>query len=491
MLTLIKQKDLPELNAIEIKSLPPKKLITLCLNLRHTTNHLFEQTTQDSSNSSLSSSTDKGSKKKKADHSAVTSKQHNRADTRKKRAKGEGRKQILRTDSVELIKPLVCLDCQHNFNETALTCYRAFYQINLVKMDEEGYYRVIQTKYNLYDGCCGSCNTTTRADIPSFSTDIDNKQISRCGIIGPTLAAEIIALHKENGTSVRKICRTIKRMFGITLSIGAVTEAINNAGLYCEPTVETYRLEATKADLAHMDETTWKDAGKRLWLWVVSTHNACVFTIGKRTKEMAQEFLSNGFVGWLMSDGYRAYRHYKKRFRCWAHLERKAKGCADSQLPEISAFGSTLFTLLQLCKDGIYQAREAKNTASILADFGQELAHIKELCETYKDSSHDKAKALAREFLNDWDAIFRILEYPDYPLTNNEAERALRHWVILRKVIQGTQSEIGRRATCAIASMKATAERRLQDFVKNIQQCIETATDMLNHISYKPLRLSG
>lgn len=358
-------------------------------------------------------------------------------------------------------------------------------------MDEEGYYRVIQTKYNLYDGCCESCSTTTRADIPSLSTDIDNKQISRCGIIGPTLSAEIIALHKENGTSIRKIRRTIKRMFGIELSLGAIIEAINNGGLCCETTVKTYRLEATKADLAHMDETTWKDAGKRLWLWVVSTHNACIFTIGKRTKEMAQDFLSNGFVGWLMSDGYRAYRHYKKRFRCWAHLERKAKGCADSQLPEISAFGSTLLTLLQLCKDGIYQAREAKNTASILADFDQELAHIKALCETYKDSSHDKAKALAREFLNDWDAIFRILEYPDYPLTNNEAERALRHWVILRKVIQGTQSEIGRRATCAIASMIGTAQRRAEDFVKNIQQCINTARGVLDHVSDKRLRLSG
>lgn len=491
MLTIIKQKDLPALNALDIESLPLKELVTLCLNLRHTTNHVYEQTTQDSTNSSLSSSTDKGSKKKKTASPAAHSRQHNRADTRKKRAKGEGRKQVLRTDRVESIKPLVCLDCHHHFSETALTCYRAFYQIDLLKIDEEGYYRVVQTKYTLYDGCCEFCSATTRADIPSLSTDIDNKQISRCGIIGPTLVSEIIALHKENGTSVRKIRRTIIRMFGITLSIGAITEAINNGGLCCEPTVETYRLEATQSHLAHMDETTWKDAGKRIWLWVVSTHNACIFTIGKRTKEMAQDFLSNGFVGWLMSDGYRAYRHYKKRFRCWAHLERKAKGCADSQLPEIRAFGSTLLTLLQLCKDGIYQAREAETTASILANFNQELAHIKALCESYKDSSHDKAKALAREFLNDWDAIFRILEYPDYPLTNNEAERALRHWVILRKVIQGTQSEIGRRSTCAIASMIGTAQRRAQDFVKNTRQCIETTAGVLTHVSYKQLRLSG
>ena len=67
-------------------------------------------------------------------------------------------------------------------------------------------------------------------------------------------------------------------------------------------------------------------------------------------------------------------------------------------------------------------------------------------CETMALSTHDKTRALGREFLNDWDAIFRILEYPAWPLTNNEAERALRHWVILRKITYGTRSPQGSRA---------------------------------------------
>jgi transposase len=55
-------------------------------------------------------------------------------------------------------------------------------------------------------------------------------------------------------------------------------------------------------------------------------------------------------------------------------------------------------------------------------------------------SSHTKTRELGGEFLNDWVAIFRVLDYPAWPLTNNEAERALRHWVILRKTTQGTRS---------------------------------------------------
>ncbi|OOY58436.1 hypothetical protein BOW02_12435, partial [Solemya velum gill symbiont] len=88
-------------------------------------------------------------------------------------------------------------------------------------------------------------------------------------------------------------------------------------------------------------------------------------------------------------------------------------------------------------------------------------------------------------------AIFRILDYPWYPLTNNEAERALRHWVILRKVIQGTQSLMGRRATCAIASMIGTAKRKTQNSIDNITNCIKSTCGVMNNISYRPLRLSG
>ncbi len=41
------------------------------------------------------------------------------------------------------------------------------------------------------------------------------------------------------------------------------------------------------------------------------------------------------------------------------------------------------------------------------------------------NSKHKKARALAVEFLNDWDAIFMVLRHPHLPLTSNEAERAL------------------------------------------------------------------
>ena len=134
-----------------------------------------------------------------------------------------------------------------------------------------------------------------------------------------------------------------------------------------------------------------------------------------------------------MSDGYQAYRHYAKRLRCWTHLWRKAKGLSESQLPDIRAFGLELMALMKTCMEGVYTARSLGNTSSIKHTLLTEINRIQALCELHQNDAHNASKALAREFLNDWEAIFRILDYPQYPLTNNEAERALKLAIRVRK----------------------------------------------------------
>ena len=67
---------------------------------------------------------------------------------------------------------------------------------------------------------------------------------------------------------------------------------------------------------------------------------------------------------------------------------------------------------------------------------------------------------MAREFLNDWEAMWVVLKYPWLPLTNNEAERALRHGVIARRVSYGTRTPQGSRAFALLASVIETCRKR-------------------------------
>src|SRR3990167_6638238 len=65
-----------------------------------------------------------------------------------------------------------------------------------------------------------------------------------------------------------------------------------------------------------------------------------------------------------------------------------------------------------------------------------------------------------RELLHDWDIIFRQLHDPLLPLTNNEAERMLRHWVIDRRLSYGTRTLEGTRQFSLLASVIETCHIR-------------------------------
>ena len=90
----------------------------------------------------------------------------------------------------------------------------------------------------------------------------------------------------------------------------------------------------------------------------------------------------------------------------------------------------------------------------------QHVANFRTACQQMQDSPHNNAQALAVEFLNDWEAIFAVFNYPRLPLLNNEAEQALRHRVIARRISHGTRSAIGSKSLALLASVIDSCRRR-------------------------------
>jgi len=73
---------------------------------------------------------------------------------------------------------------------------------------------------------------------------------------------------------------------------------------------------------------------------------------------------------------------------------------------------------------------------------------------------HAKTAALARGLLNDWDTFWVALDHPELPLTNNAAERALRHLRVAGRLSCGTRSVQGSRAFTALANVVGTCCQR-------------------------------
>jgi hypothetical protein len=94
---------------------------------------------------------------------------------------------------------------------------------------------------------------------------------------------------------------------------------------------------------------------------------------------------------------------------------------------------------------------------------------------------------VAREFLNDWDVIMRPLSDPGLPLTNNAAERQLRHYVIARRISYGTRTLVGSNSMALLASVIDTCRPRGASATALLARAIHAARTGLPAPSLPPI----
>ena len=88
------------------------------------------------------------------------------------------------------------------------------------------------------------------------------------------------------------------------------------------------------------------------------------------------------------------------------------------------------------------------------------MASLKWNCQQNRYEDEKKVRELAGEILNDWDAVVAFVHDRTLPPTNNDAERALRHAVISRRISFGTRTDEGSRFYAAALSVIDTCRKR-------------------------------
>ena len=135
------------------------------------------------------------------------------------------------------------------------------------------------------------------------------------GIVGPTLSSLIVCMSQRMRQSRRQTQEFLHDWLGITLSTSTINRCIHEAGRAVEPLEAKLVEELKEATLLYADETTWKEWGQLLWLWVILSSTVSLYLIGYRSQELLANLFGEQFSGWLMSDGYMVYRKFKNRLR--------------------------------------------------------------------------------------------------------------------------------------------------------------------------------
>jgi transposase len=263
-----------------------------------------------------------------------------------------------------------------------------------------------------------------------------------------------------------QVRQTVVEVFGIPASVGSIDSAIMRmSAVLADPWTEL-RDAIQQAEVVHADETTWRLAGAQQWLWVAASALAACYRIDpSRSQAAAKALLGEDFGGFVISDRYAGYHFLDvlQQQLCWAHVIR--------QLVEISqrsgASGRRGARLVALARQVIAAHREfltAGHDAQWLAAELEPLrSQIRALLVQCAAGRHTRTASFAAGLLDEYEALWTFCEVPDAAIdpTNNAAERAVRHAVLMRKLQGGTQSDRGSRWVERIQSVRETC--RLQD----------------------------
>ena len=375
-------------------------------------------------------------------------------------APGAGRTQVFSAHEECPHYPAVCVGCGRTLEPAGAVAYTGFQAVDLRWSNPARpglTLWVVDHRY--YEVSC-ACGHHTRAAPGRGEGDplLAGVELCEWRVVGPGLAGLIVALSLRFRLSRARIQEFLCEWLGVELSIGTLHQTLHEAAAALAP-AEDELVEAVLASgLLHADETAWPERGQPLWLWVFTAATVTLYYIAGRGKELVDNVL-DGFTGWLMSDGGVSYRGYPRRLRCWAHLIRKARGLAESYQRDVRAFGRQILDALNALMAAVYAAREGP-PADLPTQHARLLADLHAACAQHQGHPHAKTHALAVELLSDWDAIFQVLHHPELPLTNNDAERALRHWVIARRISHGTRTATGSRVFALLASVIDTCRQR-------------------------------
>jgi transposase len=179
-------------------------------------------------------------------------------------------------------------------------------------------------RFRVSRGRCKRCGKRAQGRHPDQTSDAIGAAGSQ---VGPRAVAIAAQLNKELGVAMGKVAE-ILRLFGVSVTPGGLYQAIGRLADAAAPTGKALVLAVGQSTAVAADETGWRVAGYRQWLWVfVGDQGVTVYLIAPgRGYEQATSVLGEGFSGVLERDGWAPYRRFEhaRHQTCLAHLLRRA-----------------------------------------------------------------------------------------------------------------------------------------------------------------------
>lgn len=363
-----------------------------------------------------------------------------------------------RVDEVILHRPELCRRCRHSLAEAPVVGTPGRHQV--IELPEV---RAHVSEHQTLTLACPHCGGWTRAQLPA---EIQGKSF------GPRLVAFAAMLIGRFRMSRRNLAAFFSDLLDVPSPALGSTQAFVDEALSAlrAPYREAVRA-VRRSRGVNVDETGWKLRGVRRVLWVGAAAVATAYRLGRsRSSRDRRALLGRHPPGIVGTDRWKAYDEHplERRQLCWAHLKRNWAGVAEAGGPgtdiaaEALAFCRTLFAAWTRHTEG------GGTHEALRSELLPLLESFRGILERAADCEDKKARALGRDLLRLWPALWTFLEHEGVAVTNNAAEQALRGAVIWRKTSFGSNSGKGLRFTERMLTVIETCrihERNILDYL--------------------------
>jgi transposase len=293
------------------------------------------------------------------------------------------------------------------------------------------------------------------------------------GAFGPRLQAVLAILAGGYRLGKRPIRQLAYDLFGLSISTGmvaklerATAEALNQPMAELEEYIRTQH--------ANIDETSWREAMRKAWLWVVVTPLVTVFHIAAtRCGKVAEGLLGSASRQVITSDRWKAYTGFRRRQFCWSHLRRDFQAMIDRQ-NQGTAIGKQLLDLSDRMFAWWHRVRDGTLARSSFQVYISGLrTEVRAVLSQGAACGCPKTAGTCRNLLAQEAKLWAFVWTEGIEPTNNAAERALRHAVLWRKGSGGTDSSRGSRFVERILSIRETCRQQGRGLWEYVGECCQ------------------
>ena len=242
----------------------------------------------------------------------------------------------------------------------------------------------------------------------------------------------------------RPIQQLASDLFGLDISLGMISKLERRAAEVLEPVVAEVAAAIVAAPSAHIDETSWSEANEKAWLWVGQTDDLTVFTIAdNRGADVARSILGTDRTKVVISDRFPSYDWIEQHQYCWSHLRRDFQAMIDRR-DEGSAVGSELLGSSDRLFHWWHKYRDGEMAWSTFLGYARPIRWgVRQALGRGASCASEKTAATCRSLLEGEEHLWTFLRVRGIEPTNNAAERALRHAVLVAEVERRDGERVG------------------------------------------------